>query len=291
MKEYSVFVSVIVPVYKDWDRLRLCLDSLANQDYPKEKFEIILVDNDSQPNLPADLRLPENCKYKHEPKTGSYAARNSGLDLAEGEIIGFTDSDCITSKDWITKAVEILLSDTEIKRVTGPVKLYRLSDSSYWAWKLETVSAFTQKHNVQLGVSVTANLFVKSEVFGKIGNFDSALFSGGDFEWNKRAQESNLKLVYSDDVCVLHPARKTMSDILVMYRRTFGGRFARAKASDNLFKYYSSLFLPPVNSLGVWVKEQHSPLDIFMAFVMLWVIKILMLPEIIRLHMGGQPQR
>lgn len=89
------YVTIIIPAYHDWYRLSLCLNALAKQTYPHNKFEVIIINNDADDQVSADFVLPENCKIIVEEKSGSYAARNTGLKIAKGEIIGFTDSDCI----------------------------------------------------------------------------------------------------------------------------------------------------------------------------------------------------
>src|SRR5690554_6136694 len=88
------FVSVIIPTYHDWERLRLCLDSLNRQTYPKERYEIIVVNNDPEDVVPANFVVPNNFTILEESKPGSYAARNRAIQAAKGEIYAFTDSDC-----------------------------------------------------------------------------------------------------------------------------------------------------------------------------------------------------
>jgi cellulose synthase/poly-beta-1,6-N-acetylglucosamine synthase-like glycosyltransferase len=55
-------VSVIIPTYKDWDRLGLCLDALAQQQFPASEFEVIVVNNNTEDQVPGSLVLRDNCK-------------------------------------------------------------------------------------------------------------------------------------------------------------------------------------------------------------------------------------
>src|SRR5690606_38366783 len=118
------FVSIIIPTYHDWVRLQQCLSALNKQSYPKENFEIIIVNNDPLNNIPNNLELPSNCILILEEKPGSYAARNKGIKIAKGEIIGFTDSDCIPEIEWIKNAVEYLCFNPNCSRVAGKVNLF-----------------------------------------------------------------------------------------------------------------------------------------------------------------------
>jgi len=94
------FVSVIIPTYRDWNRLKLCVNALKNQTYPKNRFEAIVVNNDPADPCPY-CPLPDNFVLTTEGKPGSYAARNAGIKIAKGDILAFTDSDCIPYSDWI----------------------------------------------------------------------------------------------------------------------------------------------------------------------------------------------
>src|SRR5690554_2984846 len=97
-------ISVIIPTYKDWERLALCLQALENQSFKPSNFEIIVINNLPGDLPPAAFKLPKNAVLVDEGKPGSYAARNTGIGMAKGEILAFTDSDCIPHKDWLINA-------------------------------------------------------------------------------------------------------------------------------------------------------------------------------------------
>ena len=117
------FISVIVPTYHDWERLQLCLNALEQQTYPKDRFEIIVVNNDLDNQPPEDFIVPDICVLTEEEKPGSYAARNKGISLAKGEVFAFTDSDCQPQRDWVEKSVDLLCSSPEIERIGGKISL------------------------------------------------------------------------------------------------------------------------------------------------------------------------
>jgi len=97
-------VSIIIPTYRDWDRLRVCLDALAVQTYPRDRIEVIVVNNDPA-NAPGTLAFPGTLRLVDEETPGSYAARNAGLRVAGGDVLLFTDADCVPEPRWVEEAV------------------------------------------------------------------------------------------------------------------------------------------------------------------------------------------
>lgn len=288
----SPLVSIIIPTYRDWERLALCLDALRNQTYPGSLIEVLVVNNDPATPSPVSLVLPTNARMIQEPIPGSYAARNRGLQEAKGDLIGFTDSDCIPEPDWVASAVSAAINQNdESVRITGPVRLFRKPGESWMAWKFESITAFNQKHNVRNGVAVTANLFVSRAVFKQVGMFDAELFSGGDIAWNRLASQKGVALVYFDAAVVNHPARATMGEIISKSRRVFGGEFVRAQRDARLLRFFLGLLAPPVRYMRVLINDGKPISNILFASGVYWWIKLLMLPEMIRLSFGDTPAR
>lgn len=108
-------LSVIVPIYKVEPYLRKCLDSLLNQDLPKEDYEIILVD-DGSPDRCGEICDEYASKYAnirvlHRENGGLSAARNSGIEIAQGKYILFVDSDDFLEPNVLKALVEKMESE------------------------------------------------------------------------------------------------------------------------------------------------------------------------------------
>mgnify|MGYP001619342288 CR=1 FL=1 len=103
-------VSVIIPTYNRKEKLKDCLSSLFQQDYLEGNFEIIVVDDGSTDGTGEMLKgLSKErplLKVFFQPHKGPAAARNLGIRQAFGEIVGFTDNDCVFAKDWVKKMVQ-----------------------------------------------------------------------------------------------------------------------------------------------------------------------------------------
>ena len=96
MEKYP-FVSIIIPTVRTNEILEQCLGSLALQDYPKERFEIILVSkNPLSRKEELGIRAIHGIEFAH--------ARNEGVKASRGELIAFVDDDCVMPRDWLAKA-------------------------------------------------------------------------------------------------------------------------------------------------------------------------------------------
>ncbi len=210
--------SIIIPVYNNWQQLRLCLDAVEQQTEKDDAFEIIVVDNASIQKMPEDFRVLKNMRIEYESEPGSYSARNRGAEFANGKYLAFTDSDCIPDKNWLSRAKD-LYDNKDCDLIGGRIDLFKLEGGGKWAYIYESHTAFRQDEHVPRGKSVTANLFVKKRVFDSLGGFDSNVKSGGDWEFTERALSEGYTMIYGDDVAVKHPARKSVSQILKKQKR------------------------------------------------------------------------
>ncbi|MEI7731085.1 MAG: glycosyltransferase [Verrucomicrobiota bacterium] len=106
-------VSVVVASYNGGRTLKACLDSLGKLNYPN--YEVILVDDGSTDATPQIASLYHNIRYIRHENRGLSVARNTGIALAEGEIVAFTDSDCRADEDWLY----YLVGDLTSSKFTG----------------------------------------------------------------------------------------------------------------------------------------------------------------------------
>ena len=185
-------VSVIIPVFNDPDRLKICLQALQDQTYPKAQYEVIVVDNGSDRSVEPIVAEFSQAQAAFEARRSSYAARNKGLSLAGGDVVAFTDADCIPDPDWIERGVVRLLSEPNIGLIAGNVILFfKDPDNPTGAELYELLKAFTQQKNVEeYQFSVTANLFTFRHVIDAVGQFDGTLQSNGDLEWGRRVSRA-----------------------------------------------------------------------------------------------------
>src|SRR5579884_3350784 len=96
-------VSVVVCAYNAERTLDRCLSSLAALDYPD--YEVILVNDGSRDGTLAIAERHAFCRIINQPNKGLSVARNVGAEAASGEIVAYTDSDCVADPDWLTYLV------------------------------------------------------------------------------------------------------------------------------------------------------------------------------------------
>ena len=206
-------VSVIIPAYEAPADLRRCLEALERQTWPADRYEVIVADNGSRADLAEVAAEFPHARCVREEKPGSYVARNRGAGIAQGEVLAFTDSDCIPEGGWIEWGVTALAATTTAGWVAGRVDMFVADPARPTAAELYdvTVLNFRQAENVrERRFGATANLFVRRDVYTAVGPFDERLRSAGDLEWGRRAAARGYAGAYADDARVRHPARCTL---------------------------------------------------------------------------------
>lgn len=207
-------VSLIIPVRNDSIRLGRCLEALTEQEDGTPEFEIIVVDNASH-DSPGDVaaRFPRTV-LAYEPLPACSRARNHGIRLARGEILGFTDADCIPRTDWVRRGVERLHRSPATGLVAGRIDVFVPGPAAptLAEWH-DLVLAFAQERCVRRShYGATANVFTRREVVQEVGFLRDDLVSGEDAEWGLRVHRSGRKVIYAEEVRVAHPARHTIAE-------------------------------------------------------------------------------
>jgi glycosyltransferase involved in cell wall biosynthesis len=118
-------LTVIVPVYNEQDLIAGCLDSLLNQTLDKEKFEIIVIDNNST-DQSAKIALEKGVRVEKELRKGYVHAIRRGIEVSQTEFIAFTDADCRVPPDWTAKILSHFTSGEKFVGVGGKVAFYDL---------------------------------------------------------------------------------------------------------------------------------------------------------------------
>lgn len=98
------FVSVIIPTLNEERYIGKCLESIFNLDYPKNRYEIILVDNGSKDRT-IEITKKFNAKIIKRKSLTIGTLRNIGARDARGSILAFIDADCIADRNWIKRAI------------------------------------------------------------------------------------------------------------------------------------------------------------------------------------------
>ncbi|MDZ7957146.1 MAG: glycosyltransferase [Aulosira sp. DedQUE10] len=294
------FVSVIIPVFNNSERLKFCLQALEGQTYPRSMYEVIVVDNASNEDTKSVVEKFNQAVFEQESQPSSYAARNKGISIAKGDILAFTDSDCIPALDWIENGVKSLLSTPNCGLVAGRIDLFFQNPNKPTAVEIfEMIELnFHQEKKLQEGrYGMTANIFTFKSVFDNVGSFDSTLKSGGDLQWGQRVFAADYKQIYVDDACVAHPARDSFSQLRKRITRIVGGKFDRMMSrKPSIMEIIADVldtFKPPFRSLyRAWTNEKLNSFPQKLQFILvMFFARYIVALEKIRLYMGGNSQR
>ena len=291
MPEKKPYISVIIPVYHDWESLDRALDALGRQTWPKNRFEIIVVNNDPADDFPA--KYPnQNLRMACEGKAGSYAARNKGIRISRGDILGFCDADCIPCPCWLEKAVRFLSNNPGYSRVAGKIELvYGDSEKRSYAELYESIFAFRQAWYAKNGTSTTANMFVQRDIFDDVGMFNEGLLSGGDLEWGQRALKAGYPIGYSKNALVRHPARKNIRELTEKAKRVCSGYILINQADIienplNALYHGFSMIKPPIEAGRMIFARKDIPMqDRIILYLLEYLLKIVQFKEYIRCQM------
>lgn len=218
------FVSVVVPVYNDAGALAHCVRALSAQDYPRDAWEGVVVDNGSSRDLRALVAGFPGFRCEHEPRVGSYAARNRGIEASKGQILAFTDADCRPEPGWIAAGVAALAASPELGAVGGPIEMFA-PGGRVTAFALhDLVWGMPQRIYIErFGLAATGNLFARRESFERAGPFDPSFRSCGDCEWSFRLSAHGLQVGYAPAARVRHAARTSLASFVRRRRRIAGG--------------------------------------------------------------------
>lgn len=234
--------------------------------------EVILADNNQIPdeNLQSICTRYSFTRYVHEPTAGSYSARNSAIAIARGDVLAFTDADCLPAANWLSTGYQSVINGSDL--AAGHVDLVLPEGRPANAVEsYELLFAFRQSETVtKHGYGVTANLFVRHTVFGSVGYFDHTLYSGGDLEWCWRAVNHGYSISYASTAVVSHKPRSSLWQLLSKGRRIAGGQVQLRKKVPLLADHFTLLgllkaLLPPFRQYG-WLVKGNEDIEILSKF-------------------------
>jgi glycosyltransferase involved in cell wall biosynthesis len=182
-------VSVVIPVFNGERFLREAVESVLAQQY--SSLEIIVVDDGSTDGTANVARsLPETVRYLYQTNQGPAAARNRGIEQAQGSLIAFADADDLWPADKLELQLPYLIKEPAVDIVLGRIQQVLLSEAQEIA-----EPAFS----VNLGSAI-----IRKSVFERVGLFDETMRYSEDVDWFMRARESGAAIVTIDAVTLLY---------------------------------------------------------------------------------------
>jgi GT2 family glycosyltransferase len=188
-------ITIIIPTHKRNELITDLLKKLEKQDYPKSKYEILVVSDIETEEI--HQPVASNVKIYRVNFTGADKKRNFGAKMASGSIIAFTDDDCKPENNWLKSINEAFKKNLNAVAVEGITngKAERLFDHVI--------------NNTFGGNYTTSNMSFRKDEFDKIGGFDENYkYFREDSDIAFRLIRSGKKIIFDKSVKVLHPPIK-----------------------------------------------------------------------------------
>lgn len=268
-------VSIIIPAYNEESLIADCLNSLFNQDYQKDRYEIIVV-NDGSTDQTKNIVEKYTLKYSNlilinKNNGGKASAQNLGLKYVRGKYVLITDSDAIVEKKWISKMVNDLVKYDIVIGSYYSKENYKLLEKIQNSHYLIKFKYGGLKGRPSMGVN---NGFHKS-VIKSIGNFDESKTSvTADFI--KRAEKNGLKIHFDPNIVVLTKCTTNIRGFLRQKLRWNEGSLLCLKNRNATFIEFLGLIYVGVLSLILFISLLASlisldPIYFIFSYVIIYI--------------------
>ncbi|MFN8336283.1 MAG: glycosyltransferase [Cyclobacteriaceae bacterium] len=273
------FISVIVAFRNEEATIGRLIDNLQEQEYPRDKFEVVLINDHSEDNsvsvINESLRGPISSKLMNNATPGKKSALTKGIRHSVGTIMVTTDADCRMGKDWL-RSINNSFYDESVKMTFGPVK-FQTDDTLF-----STMQAIEFSSLIGSGAATAAfgfptlcngaNLAFTKDVFTETGGYDgNEHIASGDDEFLMRKIEAKypggIRFNNSPDSLVTTTPQQTLNEFLNQRLRWAGKWRYHDGTNSKLLAVYIFLF-----HLSVLVLPFFVLLDDISVYIMLGLL-------------------
>jgi GT2 family glycosyltransferase len=217
--------SIVIPSYERRAQLAACLESLTHLDYPRDCFEVIVVDDGSRTPLSDGVerfRGELNLTLLRQANAGPASARNRGAMEATGKFLAFTDDDCRPANDWLRALAARFAVAPE--HMVGGRSINALPENLYTTTSqlmTDAVYAYYNHDSARQHFFASNNLAVPTEMFRTLGGFDVTfpLPASEDREFCERWLSQGNQMTYAPEVVVHHSHELTL---FTFWKQHFG---------------------------------------------------------------------
>ncbi len=230
-------ISIIIPAFNEEKNIARCLDGLRKQAGVREDCEIIVVD-DGSTDTTREIAQGQGARVLAQSNQGAAAARNFGARNARGEIILFTDADCVPDSNWVAAMIEPF-KESEVVGVGG-MKKTRQTEFIPRFIQLEFDYRYDQvRAHRYIDFIDSGTAAYRREVFLKNNGFDTRLADAEDVELSFRLSQQGFKMAFAPGAMVYREHQTSLWEYLRLkftyaYWRSFVyRRFPQKIASDS----------------------------------------------------------
>ncbi|MCO6042272.1 glycosyltransferase family 2 protein [Thermococcus alcaliphilus] len=273
------FVSVIIPAYNEEKYIAKCLEEWVNQDYPKNKYEILVYDGMSTDKTAEIIQefernYPNLVFYRKNSKRRQVYAFNMGIREARGEFFIIFGAHAYPERDFLKKSIETFLEvkkkELRLAGVGGKIiKLFENRLAKFialiYSSPLSGASTFWYEEEPHFATTVAFALYDKA-VAQEVGGFDEDMLTGNDFEFNLRINKRGYKLFFNPEIKSYYFARSSWKGFL---KQSFN--YGAVKGVAIRKGYFSLLWLFPFGFLGFEILLLFVS-QLLWLFALYWVI-------------------
>lgn len=271
-------ISVVICTYNRAEFLLGLVESIVQQSFAKEKFEILFINNNSTDDTEYICKsfiqdYPEySIRYLVESQQGLSYARNRGIKEARGEYITFADDDALLANDFLEKVCDYLDQHPDIAEVGGPIFLKYLTQIPVWANPyMDSLFGYFYPSKTAYYIVRKAptyprgsNMTFRIEAFKKCGNFNTSLgrvkrilIGGEEKDIAYRILDAKLKIAYIPDAIVLHLVPETRTTKEFVREQALGIGISEQIRSKANHEYAKRLLIECIKwgaTLILWLK-------------------------------------
>ena len=237
--------SVVIPTFNRTAELRRCLAALARLEYPRDLFEIVIVDDGGDipaADVVAGFAGEVKTQTLRQSRGGPASARNAGVHVCRGKYLAFTDDDCIPTPGWLSALRNSLKSSGT--SLVGGRALNVLTGNPY-STASQIIVDFAHEHyrSDQGGPRFFAsnNMAVNTSMFRDLGGFTVEFRTSEDRDFCDRWITSGHRLLYAPDAVVHHAHRLEFSSFWDQHMKYGRGAWKFYRAFGKRHKGKSSI--------------------------------------------------
>lgn len=288
-------VTIICPTYNSAKLLPRSLQSWVNFNFPKEDYEILICDRNSEDKTKEIVeefsKFNSNVYYVlSQPRTSTQ--RNTGIEHAKANIIVFFDDDSYAEPAHLKKGLEFLQDHPDYDIIGGPqvdspedkffAKAAGAAMSSLFGSFIiaKRYKKMKQTLDADEFYLTSANVFIRKKVFDKIGSFDETLYPGEDPEFFARAKKNSIKMAFDPALAVQHSRRPNLKAFCKQHFKYGQTRVLKEKITKTPFPQNLMFITPPlfliyilllpvlsqINKILLWPAILYVALAIIFAF-------------------------
>jgi len=253
--------SVVLPIRNEANYIALTIQYIQNQDYPRDKLEILAAVGDSFDNTAEIVQQistrDDRVRFLYNPQKKSSSARNIGVRAATGEIITFVDGHTYIDNKQLLKNTARLMAQYDVSVLSRP-QFLETPENTVFQKAVALVRRSALGHGLDSTIYTNQDMYVnptsagasyKREVFGKVGYFDETFDASEDYEFNYRVALAGYRAFTSPKLAVYYYPRNSLGALFKQMARYGTGRMRLAR------KHPATLgigtLIPPLFTLGL----------------------------------------